>query len=1483
MDPREIEALAKRLGENATDTEALNAAYAHGQSDPRGYAVFLEKAGAASVDPASGAHWYCEAANVWTTSLNDAHRAERALVHAVDTDPLSHNAVTRLVDLHTEKGNLKAVAALHQRRTKNLERLVVERPELAPALAEVYCELARVFSEDLQLADKALDAYKKAASHNPQDPYAIYQARELLKSASRWKEALPYFAAERALIAEDPARLASLYADEAEVCRQAGDTEALVVALRGARSVDRSDDPGLKQQLAAVILEQKQAGVVVAEEDVTEAIALFISLAETYDGEYGHSYALCALELEPANDRAAQLAMYYGEQIGKLPETAYPAAAYLAANPDGAVAEDARQLVAGCLGGEGDEVLIAALTPANDAPESQKVAALGTIARALVQGGRDDEAATYYRQIADISPADDESVSFLAGKLRGRNDSALRDLLLAGASEEGAAQDLRHAWLSEVAELCEGSLDDVAGAIEARRQLVLMDPSDEEAADHLESTLETAEQWDDLAELVSRRADVDPNPHTKLERLLRAAAIHRDRRGDKLAAAEATAKAVRLEPDDEARAFHAVDLYVAADNTEKAMALLQALLGEVLAGDARSNYSRRLGELLEAAGLFAEAGGAYAEAASGLSDTDLWEQAQDCFVQCEAWEQAARSASERRQLVDDQSEKAELAAEEANYLEKLGDTEGALACLKEALENNPAHDEVADRLERAYIEQNRHGELVSLLLSRAELSADLAKRVDMRKRAAFLQRDQLNDLEGMEQALLLVLEDEEDLDSLRVLANIAQEADDRPLAVAYLRRLEVVLGEDGRSEVALRLAQLLEAEDDQEGALEQYLLALDADKDNVAILSAVADLQRALGDQEASASSYERLLGLTSGDQKLATARCLADLQSDLDRTEAAIASYKIVLELDEDDLDAVDRVRDLAEKVGNWEDFAKYHAQLLEMEGDEDEASAMALRLSEVLATKLKKPSEALEALIPFARVGDAPCRIEYERLGDSLGRQAEVAESLVEWMQDAPAGPNRNAALRGAYDRFLEVKKNDRAIEVGLELVRMKGASEELAKSLEETATPAKNIEALQAAFGVLGRELSGPPRAEELVRQAEILAEAGLQPEDAVQHGEQALTSAGPDGAEPLLKRLAKIAGPKEGAIGVYERQVSRCKSPEDRVLALCRAAEVAATEGEEQRVKRFFEIALQTAGPGEPIDDIRARVRQADEKAGTKTLRKALCEVLATGGRGARDGGKSWASYLAKAASVSYQDLKDVEAAFGWLTKSLIAHAEEETLDLLEEIGAAEKTLNRVAEVIGLALEEVHDGPLVRMLLRRRYTLRSEKLDDETGAAEDLKKLYDLSPADTEIAEKLEEMYSASDDQRGLVQLYEDQILRGRDQAVRADLARKVALIWQDALEEPREAADAWRRVLRMKSGDTEAKEGLDRAKQAMRRVSAKEVAEAEKQNRREVEARKAAEIAEFERVEEERARKAEELKARHSQPPPLSDEEESRGG
>ncbi len=119
--------------------------------------------------------------------------------------------------------------------------------------------------------------------------------------------------------------------------------------------------------------------------------------------------------------------------------------------------------------------------------------------------------------------------------------------------------------------------------------------------------------------------------------------------------------------------------------------------------------------------------------------------------------------------------------------------------------------------------------------------------------------------------------------------------------------------------------------------------------------------------------------------------------------------------------------------------------------------------------------------------------------------------------------------------------------------------------------------------------------------------------------------------------------------------------------------------------------------------------------------------------------------------------------------------------------------------------------------MRKLLQRRARLRRDVLDDKKGAAVDLKKLHDLSPSDLDVMNELSALLLELGDHRGMIQLYEDQILRGRDPAQRAELARKVARLWEEELADAREAADAWRRVLRMKAGDTEATAGLDRAK------------------------------------------------------------------
>jgi len=1482
MDPRLLETLAKRLGENPNDTEALNVAYEQGQADPRSYAVFLEKAGAASADAVYAAHWLNEAATVWSVSLGDQHRAARILMAAVDRDPTSSVAADRLLEMYREKGDHKSVAALFDRRTKHLEKLVGAQPELALPLAQVYADLAQLYLAELGQPERAIGAYQRAVRYNPGDAYSIYQARELLKGAQRFKEALPYFQMEQELIAGDGERQLALYLDEAEVARQLGDATAQMRALRGARTIDQTDAT-LMQQVATVVFEQIQAGRSVPVEDRQEAGALFTSLAETYDGEHGHAYALCALACDPGIDRAAQLGMHYAAQLGREAELAHPLATYLAVRSEGPVADDARRIVARALTASPDDALIAALTPREDAPATARIGAHLDIARALSAHGRSEDASRHYRSVLALDAANSEAVNFVAERLRSKGQHGkLRDLLLMAARQPEAPTSDRQAWLREVVGLCEGPLRDVDGSIEASRQLVMLDPSDSESADHLEVTLEKAAKWTELAELVERRAELDDDDEQKRVRYRRAADLHLERRKDPVAAAAALSIIARLDPDDDETTFEAIVLYERARQADLAIALLREMLSVSSLTSARVRYSQHLGQLLEAGGYFPEAGGAYAEAAAGTRSPELWQKARRAFVSAEAWEQAARSVSEERALGGTAAHRALLAATEADYWERLGDGESVLRLLSDGLALDATNDTIAARLAMLLVAEERYSELVQAMLTRASAHPDRQKRVALRRDAALLQRDRLDDIEGMRSALTELLEDGDDVEALSLLAADAEESGETTEAIAYLRRWQNAVGGDARAEVALRLAKLLEAEGDQAAALDEYFAVLVSRPNSAFAVANVARLQEALEQPAAAAETLGRLIPLVSGDELLSAARRRADLLATLgqrdvpsavERRKEAITAYQAVLELDTGDYEVVEILRDLCRDIESWEEYVGYQAQLIEVEGDETEASKMVLELAHVLSERLERPRDAMAALAPLAKEQVESCRDEYIRLGDELGLEGEVAEALVEWSSDAPAGPKRNAALRAAYARFSKVGKAAPAISVGLELVRMKGAKQELAESLERIASGEKHVEAILAAFVVLERDLTGPARAEELVRQAEVLAKAEMPAKDAILHGEQALTSVDPHEVGPLLDRLAALASDPAAKVLVYERQVPRCKSPDDRQQALVRAAEVASSLDQEPRVRQFFELALGIAGPGEALLELRTQVKEADLGAGSTRLRRTFAECLSEAGTDIRDGGKGRGVFLSCAASIANEDLADGELSLKWLGDALIAHVEEEYLDQLEQMTEARGQLELMDSTIERALGQVVDGPLVRMLLGRRYDLRVGRLANEQGAAEDLKRLYDLSPTDSEIAAKLEDTYLRAENHRGLVHLYEDQILRSRDKTIRIDLSRKVARIWQDVLHEPRETADAWRRVLRLSSADTEAKEGLDRAKLGMRKVTVADLTKSEEETRVQVEAAQVREQAEQVKREAELLVKARGIRQRHSQPPP----------
>ncbi len=1426
MDPRETEALVQRLVQNPHDQDAITQAHQAGQSDPKGYALLLEKVGTATSDPAFACHWLTESANVWTTTLGDAHRAARALMIAIDRDPTQSTPAERLAELYREKGDIKALVALLERRAKALAVVAQQDVSLRAQVSALHEELGQLWAAPpLSQPKKAIESYKRAVEFDDTSQFSIYSVRELLKADGRFAEAVPYFELEQKLV-NDVERQVALYQDEGEVRKQAGDLAGAALALREARRLDGGADPALKQQLATVVLERVQARQQLPAEELSEAAQMFVELSEQYPGEHGFSYALCALEIEAANDRAMQLALYYGEQTNRALEAASKAAAYLKANPTGAMAAEARKLVASAADAGGDDSLIEALAPAPGADVSDQVQGLVDVAQALVRKAKKNEAAAKFREVLAIDRSNEDAITFLEPYLRQtRKFQELRDVLLAAARDSNADEERRKAYFREVAQLCETQLRDAETATAALKELLVLDVADDGARSTLKRLLEKAQQWDELALVMAQEAEHEDDVEARISLEKALAKLHEQKRKDPVATGEAWARIASLASGDDEAINTAVSYFEKAERPELAVAVLTDNLPAISSDSTRAELLSKLGSLRTQTGDALGAGEAFSEAATLTKDAGAWESAERAFVAAEAWDQAATAVDERAQLASDAAAKAALFATEAEYLLKAGDEASAVLRLEQATELDPKHELYATALEDRYRGGERIADLANYLLRRAEKLDDKPQRQSLRRRVAKIQKDELGDAEAARATLSLLLADGDDAEALATLADDAEAQGQFQEAVDYLERLVKATDDVGQKVVTLmRLAGITaEGLSDSSGAIAVYeRLLSEHDAKHDAALVRIAELHDKLGDAKARAATLERRLSILEDPAlRLDVAESLAQLyEGPLDDAKAAVRVLDIVRELDPENFDAVQRLCELCEKLGDWARVATFLGVLSEVEGDEAEVSKMIRRMAEILHEKVGKSDEALAALMEVADRGDEPCRQEYVALGDKLGWKGVVATKLVEWYMEAAVGPTRNAALKGAFERFVSVGRDADAAAVAKELARTRGADPDIAKQLEEIAVKLKDLDALAIAHDLMVAELSGPARAEEMVRQAEVLLRTDVTVEEALQHGEQALTSVAPSEVEPLLQRLSKLAPDPAVSIGIYERQISRCKAPADKLAALGRAASVAAEHAAYDKARAFFDLALGAGATDETLAQLEDVAIKSDKAKSVDTLRRTLAESMSAGGQGSRDGGRSRGVLLGRAASLVYKELKDVDKAFAWVGDAIVTHVDDERLDQLEALANDVGDQRRAEAVLTRALDEVFDGPLVRKLLGRRATLRRDKLADKVGAAGDLKRLHDLSPSDTGVMEQLSALYTELADYRGMVQLFEDQILRGKDPGSRAELARKVARLWEEMLDDPREAADAWRRVLRMKAGDPEATEGLERAKHAM---------------------------------------------------------------
>ncbi len=1448
MDAATQQMLVQRLVENPQDQAAISEAHAAGQEDPESYALLLERVGRESPDPAMAAHWLSEAGNVWITTFEDAHRAATVLMEAVERCPEADAPAQRLAQLYTENGDERAVVALAERRALAVADSAGQDESLRAVAARLLEELGQQRCSGAEAdATKAEAAFVRALELNPHSQFAAYTLREMYKELGRYEEALGLYAVELDGEVTDERRLALLQ-DQSEVARLSQRLDVTTTALRTALSYQPAD-PLLRQQLATAILERRRGGEALTGGEPEEAAQLFVGLAEEFPGEHGFLYALCAMELAPGDDRACQLALHYGGSLGRIPEALPLVEQYLRANPAGAVAAEARaamgepepKAAAGVSEGqrvepevESPHASTAIETTSNNrvVPEAAEAAEEDALAELLEAAAeyagknRKNQAIAAYKKALSLSPASEEAIAYLLQALPPkRKYSELRDLLLAAVDAPDVSPAQQLGWLAEIAGLCERQLRDYGTAADAWRRIGELDPDNAEASEQYVRLLDKARRWDELAALLTRQAAEEDDLEVRIALERNLAKLHADKRKDLVSAGEAWGRIAELTPGDEAALLEAVRLFERAEALPRVIDIIARGVGALDDPEAQREMYIKLGTLRAQSGDVVGAADALAEGAGKLEDGAMWAQAQEYYASAGQWSEAANMAQRRQDIASSPAERAALAAVTAEYLFNGGEDETAFARLEEAVDWAPAQDEYASELERRLDAAGRTSDVAALLLGRAKKLEQAELRIGLRNRAARLLGHSLGDLDAARDAYALALEDGEDPEALRWLADDSERLTDYAGTVEYLARLAAAVTDaDEKLQVLHREAELVRTQlGDPDGAIERLeaVLAGVDSKDEQAFrkLAAIEEEREGF---EAAARVLERWA--QSADERevrLEVWGRLADLyERRLDSSADATRVLQRIHEADPDDLDATERLCSLARRSEKWELVASLMEELIAVEGDEEEISVMTRELAAILSDRLSRASDALETLGRVADGGDAPCRDAFIQLGDSIGEEAIVARRIVFWWDAKPPTAERKEALHGAFERFVDAGCDGEAAMVAKDLAGSGNATAELAPALETIAVKLHDLKALSIAHALKLAELDGLERGDEAVRQAEVLATLDVPEAEVLAHGEAGLSAVQAADAEPLLARLAELASSDATRVDLYERQVARCAGDEERMFALCRAAEVATELDLHERAGAFFDVALKAGVSPEAVDRIIAVARRADEKNGDKALRLVLAEALAGGGQGARDGGRTRSYLLRRAAVLAHDELDDRQKSEQWMADALVTYVEIEGLDTLLNLAAQDDDFKRAEAVLERALSEVFDGPMVRLLLACRAELRETQLGDKKGAARDLKRLLDLAPGDSDVAQRLGELYAEVGDYRGIVQLYEDQILRGRDKERRAALAQRVALLWQNQLGEPREAADAWRRVLRLSPGNAEAKAGLQHAKEQM---------------------------------------------------------------
>lgn len=906
----------------------------------------LEAESNLSTEPKEKTNALVEASRIASGRMNDARRAIELLKEALEIDATFLPALDGLEGLYAHTGHAEGLVAVLRQKAG----LLRDRTRRAQLLKKA----ARVAWEQLQDIDESEAILAEARELVPDDPEALELLESIYRNSNRHKEAAELMIA-RAAQGEEGERSQLLFDAARILAEQAGDIDAAVEQLEAAAALAPNDERVTGQLLE--LLERNGEHERIAE-----------ILEERAQSTTGEEQLRWWRMLARHRRRSMQ------DPSGAV--EAYQRALDLAVDDNEQPTESYEPLFAGLI-----EALLVSERP-RDAAAALMTRAERTadarLQRELLQRAaytyqfhaRDSVAASkVIARLLELNPTDTEARRSLATLQEDQGNLTEAAETLAPLTEGMPTDSPVVKHYVQVLERAD-RIEDIFRFLGDRARV-----DDDAAWALLAEVAERQDCWRDLAELYENTASGLPDRQAA-QHLLVAATIYRGRVADMEASAACCRQAIAMAGNDgEIRAEAMLGLEDAGDY--EAVYRVSVDSAEQAEPETRVRLLRRAAEVAETLlGDKRRALGCWMSILdTAPEDGEAMEATRRLYSELEDWDGLAsvlRTFAERETGAEASGLWMELAG---LYRDLLSNVTAAAEAMRNALEAQPADEDVRQQLFEALAQAGEFEELARRIDARLE-SISGTERIPWLRQLADLQYQQLQNAPAAAEALWELVELEpEDSQAASTLHEVLT----REGRWDEVARLHALAARQLEAQGDLTPEQLEEVHARRGSAATVFLTRLQDPLQACNVLAEGFDgvdpdgalvagiLQATEADADALlAALYERAIEHPAFESK--RAELLHELgriaREKLADPPGAIDAYRRAYELDPSDRTAFEQLRELYQLTGQWQPLANLYEAAAERTGDESQRAELLIELGTLRGQRLSDPEGALRAL---------------------------------------------------------------------------------------------------------------------------------------------------------------------------------------------------------------------------------------------------------------------------------------------------------------------------------------------------------------------------------------------------------------------------------------------------------------------------------------------------------------------------------------